>query len=67
MSDLQCKYHLKCDEAINCGGAKPHRSEVCEPCPRHRDEQCCLPIEEIEKKDKELQQKRASYVQSQGR
>jgi hypothetical protein len=44
MPEVQCKYHKKCDEAPNCGGAKVHDSQYCEPCPRHKNEIVCEPI-----------------------
>ena len=43
MSDVQCIYHKRCEEAPNCGGAKVHDSRYCEPCPRHKDEKVCQP------------------------
>jgi len=47
MVEVRCKYFKKCDEAPNCGGAKKHSDNYCEPCPRHRGEIVCLPVGKI--------------------
>jgi hypothetical protein len=32
--EVRCPLYKKCDEAPNCGAAKPHDERYCEPCPR---------------------------------
>lgn len=33
--EVRCPLYQKCEEAPNCGAAKPHDERYCEPCPRN--------------------------------